>query len=96
MEVIVCSKPDIKIHVSVVDDGIGISPESIPRLTDRFPRVDKSRSREQGGTGLGLAIVKHILETHGERLRIESCADYGSKFLFEPPADYEPRNQTAA
>lgn len=92
VEVIVRSKPDDKIHVSVVDDGIGISPESIPRLTDRFFRVDKSRSREQGGTGLGLAIVKHILEALGERLEIESRADYGSKFAFKLPVDYEPQN----
>ncbi len=92
VEVILRSKPDDKIHVSVVDDGIGISPESIPRLTDRFFRVDKSRSREQGGTGLGLAIVKHILEALGERLEIESRADYGSKFAFKLPVEYEPQN----
>ena len=67
-------------------------PESIPRLTDRFFRVDKSRSREQGGTGLGLAIVKHILEAHGEQLEIESRADYGSKFAVKLLVDYEPQN----
>ncbi len=75
-----------KVRVSVVDDGIGVPAEEVPRLTERFYRVDRSRSRAQGGTGLGLAIVKHILEAHGQRLRIESRPDYGSSFSFELPA----------
>jgi two-component system phosphate regulon sensor histidine kinase PhoR len=73
------------VRVAVVDDGIGIPAEEIPRLTERFYRVDRSRSRTQGGTGLGLAIVKHILEAHGQRLRIESRPDYGSSFSFMLP-----------
>ncbi|MEM1042479.1 MAG: ATP-binding protein [Bacteroidota bacterium] len=73
------------VRVSVVDDGIGVAAEEIPRLTERFYRVDRSRSRSQGGTGLGLAIVKHILEAHGQRLRIESRPDYGSSFSFHLP-----------
>lgn len=85
VEVIVRAKPGGSVRVAVVDDGIGIPPEAISRLTERFFRVDKSRSREQGGTGLGLAIVKHILEAHGERLEIESRVDYGSTFAFELP-----------
>ncbi|MEL6614753.1 MAG: ATP-binding protein [Bacteroidota bacterium] len=72
-----------RVRVGVVDDGIGIPPEAVPRLTERFFRVDKSRSRAQGGTGLGLAIVKHILEAHGTELRVESRPDYGSTFSFE-------------
>ena len=61
-----------RVLVEVKDDGIGIAEENIPRVFERFFRVDKSRSREQGGTGLGLAIVKHILEAHGERITLRS------------------------
>lgn len=71
-----------KILVSVRDTGIGISKEDINRVTERFFRVDKSRSREQGGTGLGLSIVKHILETHNEKLMIDSIYGKGSTFHF--------------
>jgi two-component system phosphate regulon sensor histidine kinase PhoR len=65
---------------SVEDTGIGIAPEHLPRLTERFYRVDKSRSRETGGTGLGLAIVKHVLLRHQARLTIESQPGHGSVF----------------
>ena len=65
---------------SVADTGEGIAPEHIPRLTDRFYRVDRSRSRETGGTGLGLAIVKHVLTRHGARLEIQSTPGKGSTF----------------
>jgi two-component system phosphate regulon sensor histidine kinase PhoR len=64
----------------VTDTGIGIAPEHISRLTERFYRVDKSRSRETGGTGLGLAIVKHVLMRHGGRLEIDSEMGKGSTF----------------
>ena len=60
------------IRIAVTDRGEGIAPEHIPRLTERFYRVDPSRSRSQGGTGLGLSIVKHIVERHRGRLTIES------------------------
>jgi two-component system phosphate regulon sensor histidine kinase PhoR len=66
--------------VSVQDTGIGVAPEHIPRLTERFYRVDKSRSRETGGTGLGLAIAKHVLLRHDGRLNIESTLGVGSTF----------------
>lgn len=72
--------PD-KVKVYVSDSGIGIDKKDIPRVTERFFRVDKSRSREKGGTGLGLAIVKHIIEAHGENLIIESNRE-GSTFSF--------------
>lgn len=70
----------------VRDSGPGIAPEHIPRLTERFYRVDKSRSRETGGTGLGLAIVKHIIQRHGGKLRVESELGKGSVFSLEFPA----------
>ncbi|MEN8174714.1 MAG: phosphate regulon sensor histidine kinase PhoR [Pseudomonadota bacterium] len=66
--------------LEVEDSGEGISTEHIPRLTERFYRVDTSRSRERGGTGLGLAIVKHVLQNHGARLEIESSVGKGSVF----------------
>ncbi len=65
---------------SVADAGIGIEPEHIPRLTERFYRVDVGRSRSSGGTGLGLAIVKHVLLRHGSELQIESKLGKGSTF----------------
>jgi two-component system phosphate regulon sensor histidine kinase PhoR len=67
-------------HFTVIDNGPGIAPEHLPRITERFYRVDKSRSRETGGTGLGLAIVKHALARHGGRLEIESEVGKGSTF----------------
>ncbi len=70
------------IKVSVVDDGVGIAPEYIARLTERFFRIEPSRSSKLGGTGLGLAIVKHILSAHGSQLMIESMPGEGSTFGF--------------
>jgi two-component system phosphate regulon sensor histidine kinase PhoR len=71
---------------SVTDTGIGISAEHIPRLTERFYRVDKGRSTASGGTGLGLAIVKHVLARHGGVLKIESIPGKGSIFSAQLPA----------
>lgn len=70
---------------SVKDTGPGIAPEHIPRLTERFYRVDRSRSRDTGGTGLGLAIVKHVIQRHGGYLRIDSKLNLGSSFILEIP-----------
>jgi two-component system, OmpR family, phosphate regulon sensor histidine kinase PhoR len=70
---------------SVVDTGIGIAAEHIPRLTERFYRVDRSRSRATGGTGLGLAIVKHILMRHQAELLIDSAPTQGSRFTVRLP-----------
>jgi two-component system phosphate regulon sensor histidine kinase PhoR len=70
----------------VQDSGPGIAPEHIPRLTERFYRVDRSRSRDSGGTGLGLAIVKHVAQRHGAELRIESTPGRGSRFAIVFPA----------
>ncbi len=70
----------------VRDTGEGIAPEHLPRLTERFYRVDRSRSRETGGTGLGLAIVKHVAQRHGGELRIESVLGAGSTFTLLLPS----------
>src|SRR5712691_2086888 len=72
--------------VAVRDYGPGIAPEHLPRLTERFYRVDVSESRAQGGTGLGLALVKHILNRHGGRLTIESVLGRGATFTAQLPA----------
>ena len=69
---------DAMVHVQVADQGEGIAPEHIKRLTERFYRVDTSRSRSLGGTGLGLSIVKHIVERHRGRLTIESEVGKGT------------------
>jgi two-component system phosphate regulon sensor histidine kinase PhoR len=71
---------------SVEDTGIGIDPEHLPRLTERFYRVDRGRSRETGGTGLGLSIVKHALARHQAALAIESTPGKGSRFIARFPA----------
>ena len=74
------SVDDHGVHVGVEDNGIGIMPEHIGRLTERFYRVDPGRSREQGGTGLGLAIVKHVLDRHNASLYVHSVPGEGSLF----------------
>jgi two-component system phosphate regulon sensor histidine kinase PhoR len=71
-----------KLKVEITDDGLGIAAEHLPRLFERFYRVDKMRSRESGGTGLGLSIVKHIMEAHGEQVSVESKVGVGSSFYF--------------
>jgi len=78
--------PDGRGEYAVKDTGPGIAAEHIPRLTERFYRIDRSRSRETGGTGLGLAIVKHIAQRHGAELRIESTVGKGSRFTLLFPA----------
>ena len=77
--------------LSVRDQGEGIDMVDIPRLTERFYRIDNHRSREMGGTGLGLAIVKHIVNRHRGRLRIESEAGQGSNFSVILPVSAESR-----
>jgi two-component system phosphate regulon sensor histidine kinase PhoR len=80
---------DRKVEFYVKDFGPGISSEHLPRLFERFYRVDKARSRESGGTGLGLAIAKHIVLAHGGTIRAESELNHGSTFLFTLPAVVE-------
>jgi two-component system phosphate regulon sensor histidine kinase PhoR len=71
-----------KVIIRVTDNGEGIAREHIPRIFERFFRVDKSGSRKEGGSGLGLSIVKHIIEAHGEKIYVESVQDVGSEFSF--------------
>jgi two-component system phosphate regulon sensor histidine kinase PhoR len=76
---------DGRLEIFVQDDGPGIPPESLGRVFERFYRVDKARSRDQGGTGLGLSIVKHIVQAHGGEVRVESELGKGATFFFTLP-----------
>jgi two-component system, OmpR family, phosphate regulon sensor histidine kinase PhoR len=73
-------------ELEVSDTGMGIAREHLPRLTERFYRVDGSRSRDTGGTGLGLAIVKHVVQRHGGEIDIQSEVGKGSRFVLTFPA----------
>jgi two-component system phosphate regulon sensor histidine kinase PhoR len=79
------SETENQLMISVKDTGPGIASEHIPRLTERFYRVDQSRSRETGGTGLGLAITKHVMQRHGGELLIQSELGKGSTFSLVLP-----------
>ena len=74
-----------EVVVSVTDEGQGIAREHLPRLFERFYRVDKARSRDLGGTGLGLAIVKHVAQIHGGRVSVDSVLGRGSTFRIHLP-----------
>jgi len=80
-----CIKRDGMAEVRVVDQGCGIEPEHLPRLFERFYRVDKARSRKAGGSGLGLAIVKHIVQIHHGDVHVESVYGQGSQFVIRLP-----------
>jgi two-component system phosphate regulon sensor histidine kinase PhoR len=74
------------VTVSVADTGVGIGPDELPRLFERFYKIDRSRHRQDAGTGLGLAIAKHIVEAHGGHIWAESDGN-GATFLFTLPAE---------
>jgi two-component system, OmpR family, phosphate regulon sensor histidine kinase PhoR len=71
-----------KVTVSITDNGMGIAKKHLPRLFERFYRIEKSRDRNQGGSGIGLAIVKHIVEAHNQKITVESEIDKGTTFVF--------------
>ncbi len=84
--------PDVFLEVS--DTGIGIPPESLPRIFERFYRVDKGRAREEGGTGLGLAIVKHVAQAHGGQVEVDSRLGRGTTFRVRLPVAPRPSRRT--
>jgi two-component system, OmpR family, phosphate regulon sensor histidine kinase PhoR len=84
------SGPDVLLEVS--DTGIGIPPDALPRIFERFYRVDKGRAREEGGTGLGLAIVKHVAQAHGGQVDVESRLGRGTTFRVRLPLAPERRH----
>ena len=79
-------RDDGSAELAVSDSGIGIAREHLPRLTERFYRVDGSRSRDTGGTGLGLSIVKHVVQRHGGEIDIQSEPGKGTTFRLVLPA----------
>ena len=86
-EIRVTARPDgTRVQVSVVDTGVGIQPEHLPRVFERFYRVDPARSRDDGGTGIGLAIARSIVEAHDGRIVAKSDPGHGSAFTFDLPA----------
>jgi len=95
-KIVVGARPSPRgIEFYVRDFGPGIPSEHVPRLFERFYRVDKARSRESGGTGLGLAIVKHIVLAHGGTIRAESELNHGSTFLFTLPVAAQAAKEPA-
>ena len=78
-----------KIYVSVKDEGVGIPPESIKKVFDRFYKTDPSRGKDKTGTGLGLAITKEIIKAHGETINVTSKVGEGSEFIFSLPMQKE-------
>jgi signal transduction histidine kinase len=86
-EIRVNARPDgERVQISVTDTGVGIQPEHLPRVFERFYRVDPARSRDDGGTGIGLAIARSIVEAHGGRIVAKSDPGHGSAFTFDLPA----------
>ena len=89
---VVADRTDEEVRIQVIDRGIGIPASHLPRIFERFYRVDKSRSRKEGGTGLGLAIVKHIVQAHGGRVVARSVPGEGSVFAVFLPGERKERS----
>jgi two-component system sensor histidine kinase SenX3 len=83
---------DDMVEISVVDQGIGIPPDELDRIFERFYRVDPARHRSTGGTGLGLSIVKHVAATHGGDVRVWSLEGQGSTFTLSLPRSHQEEN----
>jgi two-component system phosphate regulon sensor histidine kinase PhoR len=83
-----CSASRDKVRIEVADTGIGIPRDDLPRIFERFYRVDKARSRELGGTGLGLSIVKHLIQSIGGQIDVTSRVGSGSKFTVYLPRHF--------
>jgi histidine kinase len=81
------------VEIRVADTGVGIPPEHLPRLFERFYRADPSRSREDGGTGIGLAIARSVVEAHGGHIKAESELGAGSVFTFDLPVATAAKNR---
>jgi len=93
-EAAIGAEPPLFVEIAVSDTGVGVPSEDLPRLAERFYRVDKARSRELGGTGLGLAIVKHVVQAHGGQMAIESELDRGTTVRLILPATAEAGDDT--
>ena len=78
-----------EVVITIRDQGIGIEQSELPRLFERFYRVDRARSRDSGGTGLGLAIVKHLVEIHGGRVEVDSTIGVGTTFCIHLPISHD-------
>jgi len=78
-----------EVVITIRDQGIGIEQSELPRLFERFYRVDRARSRDSGGTGLGLAIVKHLVEIHGGRVEVDSTIGVGTTFCIHLPIRHD-------
>ena len=88
---VACRLSDEAVELEVADSGIGIPRDDLPRVFERFYRVDKARSREMGGTGLGLSIVKHLIQSIGGQIGVDSRVGEGTRFNVQLPR-YEPKS----